>query len=1094
MSRKNVLVEAAAGTGKTTWLIAQIIEMIVRGDARVPHMAVLTFTEKAAGELKLRLRSELERARATASSADIGRIEQALLELEEARVSTIHTFCSDLLRERPVEARVDPAFRMLAEPESVRLLRLSFDLWLQRSLSDLPEGLRRFLRRIPRGNREPVDALQRAAIELAQWRDFTAPWSRDAFDRDQEIADLTRELHAFADQLRDCDNKKNDYFFRDTNPALRVSDELLRREEIGESDADYTEARLIDLLFGKFMQPRGRKAGRFGPNTMCSDVRDAHDKLLFKLRSFEARANADLAALLHDELRGAIELYEEHKRRLGALDFTDLLLRVRDLLRDDAEVLQHFQNEIRHVFVDEFQDTDPIQVEILLLLSNQLEPGRLFLVGDPKQSIYRFRRADLGMYADLKQRLRESDAEIRELTTSYRSTPEIQNFVNAAFAKAMTGDRKLQQADYEPLRPHRKNLERPSIVALPVPRPYGQRDITDEAIEESLPDAVASYIEWLLTKSGWGIEPRDICILFRRFEKFGADVTRKYVQCLEARGIAQLLVGGKAFHAREEIETLRTGLTAIEWPDDELSMYATLRGSLFGITDEELFEYRNLHHRLNPFAIPEELPERLAPIGTALKFMASLHATRNYRPVADTLRRLFSETRCHAGFVLRPSGKQALANVMQMLEQARVYDESGALSFRGFVEQLLDEAEHGRSSEAPVLEEGSDGVRLMTVHKAKGLEFPVVILADITCNETRGSSSRYVDAEKNLAAMELCGLRPVDVIRHEAEEIVREESEAVRLAYVAATRARDLLVVPAVADRPLEGKWMSVLNRALYPFSDSRQQAADSRRVKRSGFGEDATVRPFELLDRGANTVKPGDYRFENYSVTWWDSRALNLDVPLALGIPQQELLGKDAPEGLIENDLRTYREWQRDREAAVAKASRESVRVLTAIERSMSGDVPDVDIVVASRSGVHGQRYGTLVHSVMSLVSLTASRKSIESVTNMQARILGAPNPEIAACVTAVSQLLTHELLIRASKAVSLRREVPVTLTEGESIVEGVVDLAFEDADGWTVLDFKTDAELETRADAYKRQVAIYASAIASATGRPAKAILVQV
>ncbi len=1085
MSRRNILVEAAAGTGKTTWLISQIIEMIQRGDARVPHMAVLTFTEKAAGELKLRLRSELERARTTASSSDIGRIEQALLELEEARVSTIHTFCADLLRERPVEACVDPAFRVLAEPESVRLLRLSFDLWLQRMLSDLPEGLRRFLRRIPRGNREPVDALQRAAIELAQWRDFTAPWSRDAFDREEEIAGLTRELHAFAELLRDCDNRKNDYFFRDTNPALRVSEELARREEIGESDADYTEARLIDLLFGKFMNPGGRKKGRFGPNTDCAQARDAHEKLLFKLRSFEARANADLAALLHDELRGAIDLYEEHKRRLGALDFVDLLLRVRDLLRDHAGVRAEFQDEIRHLFVDEFQDTDPIQVEILLLLSNGLEPGRLFLVGDPKQSIYRFRRADLGMYADLKQRLRDSGAEIRELTTSYRSTPEIQNFVNAAFANAMTGDRTLQQAEYEPLRPHRKDLERPSIVALPVPRPYGQRDITDEAIEESLPDAVASYIEWLLTKSGWGIEPRDICILFRRFESFGNDVTRRYVQCLEARGIAQLLVGGKAFHAREEIETLRTGLSAIEWPDDELSMYATLRGSLFGITDEELFEYRNLHHRLNPFAIPEELPPNLAPIGTALKFMAELHAARNYRPVADTLRRLFSETRCHAGFVLRPSGKQALANVMQLLEQARVYDESGALSFRGFVEQLLDEAEHGRASEAPVLEEGSDGVRLMTVHKAKGLEFPVVILADITCNETRETSSRFVDAEKNLAAMELCGLRPVDVIRHEAEEVAREEAEAVRLAYVAATRARDLLVVPAIADRPLEGKWMSVLNRALYPEG--------RRRVKREGFGEDATMRPFEFLDRAAETVKPGDYRFENYSVTWWDSRALNLDVPVALGIPQQELLGKDAPEGLIENDLATYREWQHARDAAVAQGSNASVRVQTAIERSLSGDVPAVEVVVASRSGVHGQRYGTLVHAVMSLVPLTASRSAIESVAKMQARILGATDREIAACVASVEQLLTHELMLRASKATSLRREVPVTLAEGESIIEGVVDLAFEDADGWTVLDFKTDAELGAREEAYKRQVAIYANAIAAATGRPAKPILVQ-
>src|SRR5207253_6287200 len=131
---------------------------------------------------------------------------------------------------------------------------------------------------------------------------------------------------------------------------------------------------------------------------------------------------------------------------------------------------------------------------------------------------------------------------------------------------------------------------------------------------------------------------------------------------------------------------------------------------LFGITDEELFEYRHRYQRLSLFAIPPDVPEHLKPIANALSFIAELHRSRNYRPVADTLRRLFIETRSHAGFVLRPSGKQVLANVMQLMEQARVYDESGALSFRGFVNHLLDEAEYGRASEAPVLEEGSEGV------------------------------------------------------------------------------------------------------------------------------------------------------------------------------------------------------------------------------------------------------------------------------------------------------------------------------------------------------------------------------------------------
>jgi ATP-dependent helicase/nuclease subunit A len=193
---RNLLIEAAAGTGKTTRLIAEIVDAITTGGARVPAIAVLTFTEKAAGELKLRLRTELESAHAAAAA-------EAILQLEEARVSTIHTFCADLLRERPVEARVDPAFRVLSEQESDRLLRTSVDLWLQGALADLPEGLRRFLRR---KNSDPIESIRRAVLALAQWRHCGAPWTREPFQRRTEIAKLVTSIHAmpisFATRIR----------------------------------------------------------------------------------------------------------------------------------------------------------------------------------------------------------------------------------------------------------------------------------------------------------------------------------------------------------------------------------------------------------------------------------------------------------------------------------------------------------------------------------------------------------------------------------------------------------------------------------------------------------------------------------------------------------------------------------------------------------------------------------------------------------------------------------------------------------------------------------------------------------------------------
>ena len=241
------------------------------------------------------------------------------------------------------------------------------------------------------------------------------------------------------------------------------------------------------------------------------------------------------------------------------------------------------------------------------------------------------------------------------------------------------------------------------------------------------------------------IEARHVCILFRRFLHFGDDVTRAYVEALEARGVPHLLVGGKSFHDREEVETIRAALAAIEWPDDELSVFATLRGALFAIDDETLLDYRHRQKVFHPFRPLDAAPPELQPVVDALALLQRLHSRRNYRPVADTMTDLLNATRAHVGFVLRPAGEQALANVLHVAELARQYEINGGMSFRGFVDELRDQADGGQAAEAPILEEGSDGVRLMTVHKAKGLEFPVVILADMTAKLRNERADRLID-------------------------------------------------------------------------------------------------------------------------------------------------------------------------------------------------------------------------------------------------------------------------------------------------------------------------------------------------------------
>ena len=745
-------------------------------------------------------------------------------------------------------------------------------------------------------------------------------------------------------------------------------------------------------------------------------------------------------------------------------------------------------------------------------------PGKLFLVGDPKQSIYRFRRADVGVYLEVKKLLEKRGARCVSLKTSFRAVPSIQRAINAAFDPLMKEDPAALQAGYLALAPHRGDVDdQPTVIALPVPRPYGKTRITYEAIDNSLPDAVGAFVAWLLKESGWTVTEREqpsrrvpvsarhVCLLFRRFESFYVgDITRAYVQALEARGIPHLLVGGRSFHTREEIETMRAALLAIEWPDDELSVFATLHGSLFAIGDEALLEYRHHFKRFHPFRVPESLPPHLAPIGEALSTLASLHRNRNYRPVAETISLLLEGTRAHAGFVLRPSGEQALANVLHLAELARAYEASGGISFRGFIDQLLEDAEGARVAEAPVLEEGSDGVRIMTVHKAKGLEFPVVILADMTAKMARAPASRYIDPKQGLCAIRIAGWSPVELLEQESEELKRDQAEGVRIAYVAATRARDLLVVPAVGDRPEEG-WFSPLNSTLYPYPAGPRWRQSAAAPGCPEFGDDS------LLERpdyafGSDNVKPGLHEFEDkgsgYSVVWWDPAKLELDAKPLFGMRQEDLFAREVAASIMEADLARHTDWRAARDAAAERGSRPSLLMQTATESAEAGTEagPEIQTVELPRDAGRpaGPRYGALVHAVLATMPLDAGPQQIKQAARLQGRILGSSEQEIESAGTVAESVIRHPIMERARKADAsgqCRRETPIALRRADgSIVDGVVDLAFLENGAWIVVDFKTDRELERGLAVYRRQVGLYAAAIQAATGLKAAAVLMRI
>jgi len=1118
---ESLLVEASAGTGKTTELIARIVAVLAAGLTTIDRIVAVTFTNKAAGELKLRLRQELDRARERAKNpAERSYIEQALEHLEEASVGTIHSFCAQILRERPVEAIVDPAFEELSEQQASRIYRRAFRAWIERKLGDGAPGLRRALVRMAwrdtYDGASPIEQLEYAAWKLIEWRDHPARWRTKEFHRDTEIDRLVEQVQLIAQAAARC-QKRNDNLANSLRPACALATWIERAESARPRDYDSLESLLIKLITDLKKHPQ-KGSGVFADGVPREQVVQARQHLIQQLEAFRDAADADLAATLRNEMWELVEDYQNRKLHSGKLDFVDLLLLARDLVRDKPDVRRYLQTRFSHIFIDEFQDTDPLQAEILLLLSaddpsqsdwRTVTPvaGKLFVVGDPKQSVYKFRRADVVLYREIRDALEQRSVGVVQLSTSFRALRPIQQLVNSAFETEMQDDAHSGQAAYAPLHGDTSPIAgQPSIVALPAPRPYGSMRISRQAVDACLPETIVGFIEWLLRESGWKVRDpespgrltplasRHVCVLFRRFVNFGRDITRDYVRSLEAREIPHLLVGSKSFHSREEVETMRAALTAIEWPEDELSVFATLKGSLFAIADNLLLRFHHEHGRLHPFHTFENVADEFKAITDALSLLADLTRGRNRRPIADTVNALLEATRAHAGFALRPAGHQVLANVHRIADLARSFELSGGVSFRGFVEELDAQSEKTDSAEAPVLEEGAEGIRLMTVHAAKGLEFPIVILADMTANIASADPDRYVDARARLCATRLLRCAPWELRDHESEERLRERAEGVRVAYVAATRARDLLVVPAIGDEQLDG-WLGPLNKAIYPPHDRYRDATRAEGCPKFGDAS-VTDRPFFSPDEPS--VQPGLHAPQQgaHEVVWWDPKTLKLTPPANLGLRQEAILTGDA-DGVDSASLLAYRDWKQERDSANTAGQKKEFDLFTATQAAAApgGFSARVNLeTIAKPTGrASGARFGTLVHTILRDAALDG--KDVEPLAKVHGRILGATDQEIAHAAQAVAAALKHPLLERARRSPSCRRELPILLKlDDNRVLEGIIDLAFQENGAWHIVDFKSDAEIGPNRARYENQLRWYCFAMARLNNAPVEAHLLSI
>ena len=358
--------------------------------------------------------------------------------------------------------------------------------------------------------------------------------------------------------------------------------------------------------------------------------------------------------------------------------------------------------------------------------------------------------------------------------------------------------------------------------------------------------------------------------------------------------------------------------------------------------------------------------------------------------------------------------------------------------------------------------------------------------------------------------MRLAGWAPADLLDHEPLEVERDRHEGHRLAYVAATRARDLLVVPVVGDAPFTDGWVSPLNEAIYPSFNRRHDPETG--TAWPSFKRDSVLERPNGDPARAETVQPGLHRFndgtdEPYSVVWWDPAVLALDQRPPMGVRHENLIGKGASRAVVEETLAAYRTWETGRASAIAAASHPSLVVTTASEWAAGerelpdgASLPDIAVhVVGDRledGRPSGTRFGALVHAVLAGVALDADVAAVETAARTQARLLGATADDEMAAVDAARRVLASPWIRRAAASKVCRRELPLTLSDGDNgIIEGVADLVFDEAAAWVVVEFKTDVEIgRLGLDRYRRQVGLYVAAIARATGRSASGVLLRI
>ncbi|MBN1299029.1 MAG: UvrD-helicase domain-containing protein [Actinobacteria bacterium] len=1062
----NFFVEAGAGSGKTYCLVERMVNLIKQGRAKIENIAAVTFTRKAAAELKERFQIKLEEAASAiagkgAASGQKENLKEAISNLEQVFVGTIHSFCSKILRERPVEAGIDCEFEEIEEEEDALYADMAWAGFIEQSHAE--------------GNGEIFELVSAYDISPDDLKEIYK-----SFIRYPDVCIVTE--HIAEPDFKPAKEKIADFldYMRKVMPVEVPAggwDELQKvlRSALYFLDSGYFSD---DRLFAGVLKTLCRNSKVTLNRWPDGNGKSYQEKYNSLQDEVILPAVKELQKYLHKPLadfaqKGAA-YYQKWRRQHSILNFEDLLTMTAKLLKRNSEVRKYFKKRFSHILVDEFQDTDPIQAEIMLLLVSpdegeadwkKLKPaqGSLFLVGDPKQSIYRFRRADIDIYNAVKGIYRASQGcAVVNLDSNFRSLPFMEDIVGEVFKTVFPAEDNRYQAKYAPLKTVRTSekggrffsgLFENNIPKVNNNNPAAAAEMDAKIIAGWIDDAVQSdsiLLERAEDEKKADLPPNarysDFLILSRKKENL-----RIYARELEKRGIPYDISGGKIFNQSEELYEILKLFKAIEDELDPVALVTALRGLFFGISDDFLYRFSIAGGKFNYYS--------KTPPGFNM-FEDAYERLRHYRQLI-----IENEPVVAAGLIVEELGIIPLSiseeegltrggNIYKALELLRSPKRDEMNTFYELVKNLEELLKVKEVQSFSLMASRQNVVRLMNLHKAKGLEASIVMLADplgqagefepqAHINRTSGNSSKgyfTVIRQKGNYGRETIGIPPQWDIKA-AEEKEYERAERDRLEYVAVTRAKNALIV--------------------------------------STYREGSKAKAWEIL----------------YDIL---SKSKKLEVIPAGGQKEMEILEINAAQ------------WEQ-----TIKAIKENCAIISSPGYSLTNVTSEakegyVFAYLAAGASSGGAEWGKIAHMTIEELcrqmffkkinvfshgpSLPQPDKEAENPVKPNHRIeslkdsmriiagkwiedAGLEKRFTVALDTLVNEFLKSDLLQRLENAPLKYFEVPFAYNRDGQIMHGIIDLVFKENGGWVIVDYKTDdfEKDPARKLAYIKQLQIY-------------------